>query len=132
MTGVLIRRMITWGNRGKKPARQHLDLGLPPPVSVLLHFGEPGPLTQGQECNVGSPPQDGRLVRSPLELGEGSLHPAVALVRQRASELGIWLVVVTGIAFVVGDAIRHVCTGPCVWDMEITQCPEVSGRKHGN
>ena len=49
---------------------------------------------------MGSPPQDGCLVQSPLELEGGGLHPAVALVRQKASELGIWLVVVTGIAFV--------------------------------
>lgn len=77
-------------------------------------------------------PRMGALSGVHWSWGGGSLHPAVALVRQRASELGIWLVVVTGIAFVVGDAIRHVCTGPCVWDMEITQCPEVSGRKHGN
>lgn len=40
----------------------------------------------------------------------GSLHPAVALVRQRAPELGIWLVVVTGIAFVVGD-----CNQACLY-----------------
>ena len=58
------------------------------------------------------------------------MHPAVALVRQKASELGIWLVVVTGIAFVVGDTIRRVCIGPCVRDTELTRCPEVSGRKH--
>ena len=65
---------------------------------------------------MGSPPQDGCLVQSPLVLVGGGLRPTVALVRQRASELGIWLVVVTGITFVVGDVIRHVCTGPCVWD----------------
>ena len=81
---------------------------------------------------MGSPPQDGCLVQSPLELEGGGLHPAVALVRQKASELGIWLVVVTGIAFVVGDTIRRVCIGPCVRDTELTRCPEVSGRKRGN
>lgn len=76
------------------PPCQHPDLGLLASSvcclgyqPVLLCFGGPGDTNTGQECNVGSPTHNGRLLQSQLELEGGISCSAIALVRQRALEL---------------------------------------------